>query len=220
MARQPNRGLASSSSGFRIEPGTVGQRTHMTPMSRVAALILALSGTLSSCASDEADPRDGSDSAPPAAGATSDPARDPELVEAAERVVRFLQGELSFSELRVADTVTLRLSPEGSGAQASLPRESLHDRANWVVPTHYGHQSLVPPLALPHLTARSGVHFNCLEYQLASLAPDLARLPHVGIRLAPADNANCLQTWNVTLVFEAIDGQPVLVGALYDQWEW
>lgn len=192
----------------------------MTRMFRVAALIAAFSGTLSSCAPDETDPRVSSEIARPAAEASSDPARDKELVEAAEQVVRFLQGDLPFSEIRVADTVSLQLSPEGGGAQASLPRKSLRDRANWVVPTHYGHQSLVPPSALPHLSARSGVHFNCLEYPLASLAPDLARLPHVGVRLAPRGDANCLQTWNLTLVFEAADGPPVLAGALYDQWEW
>jgi hypothetical protein len=203
----------------------------------VAALMLALTGSLSSCVSDEAhiredsaaaptvvddaDPRIGPEVTPPAAKATSDPAHDPELVHAAERVIRFLQGEVPFGELRLADTVTLRLSPEGGGAQASLPRESLYYRADWVVPTYYGHQSLIPPLSLPHLRARSGVHFKCFEYQLASVAPDLARLPHVGIRLAPHDDdVNCLQTWNMTLIFEANHGSPVLVGALYDQWEW
>jgi hypothetical protein len=101
-----------------------------------------------------------------------------------------------------------------------LPREALRDRANWAVPTHYGRQSFAPPPALTHLTVRSGVHFNCLEYPLISLAPDLARLPHVGVRLATHGDANCLQTWNLTLIFEAADGPPVLVGALYNQWEW
>ncbi len=192
----------------------------MTALSRVAALVLAMCATLGSCASDKTDRRDDSEIAPPAAEATSDPARDPGLVEAAERVVRFLKGELPFSELLVADTVNLRLSPEGGGAQASLPRASLHDRANWIVPTRNGRQTFVPPPALPHLTARSGVHLNCLESPLASVAPDLAGLPHVGIRLAPHGDATCLQTWNLTLVFEATDGPPVLVAALYDQWEW
>jgi hypothetical protein len=195
-------------------------QTDLTSMTRVSAVSLALYGTLISCASAESGSRVGADRNPPAAEATSAPGSDPELVEAAEHVIRFLQGEVPFGELRLADTVTLRLSPQGSGAEVSLPREALHDRANWVVPTYYGHQSLVPPLPLPHLTARSGVHFNCLEYELASLAPDLATLPHVGVRLAPHADPNCLQTWNLTLVFAASDGPPVLVAALYDQWEW
>lgn len=192
----------------------------MTPMSHVALLIAAFGWTFFSCAPDEAGPRADTEITQRTAETTSDPARDPELVETAERVVRFLQGDVPFTELRVADTVTLRLSPEGGGAQASLPRESLRDRANWIVPTRLGHQSLVPPRSLPHLSARSGVHFNCLEYPLTSVAPDLATLPHVGVRLAPHGDASCLQTWNLTLVFEAADGPPVLAGALYDQWEW
>lgn len=192
----------------------------MTPPSRLAALTVALSATIISCASEEPDPRVDSEVARPAAEATSSPARDQELVEAAERVVRFLQGDLPFGEIRVADTVTLRLSPDGGGAQASLPRASLRDRTNWVVPTEHGHQSFVPPPALPHLSARSGVHFNCLEYPLTSVASDLADVPHVGVRLAPHAEANCLQTWNLTLVFEAADGAPVLAAAVYDQWEW
>jgi hypothetical protein len=189
-------------------------------MSRVAAVVLALSGLLSSCASDAADRPDTSAVAPPAAVPATDPARDRDLVEAAERVVRFLQGDLPFDELRLADTVILRLSPQGGGAQAALPRGSLRDRDNWVVPTYYGHQSLVPPVDLPQRTAKAGVHFNCMEYPLSSVSPDLARLPHAGVRLAPHGDANCLQSWNITLVFQASDGPPVLVGALYDQWEW
>jgi hypothetical protein len=189
------------------------------PSIRLTALIVSVAGALVSCASEETVPGDGPEMAVPAVAATADPARDSALVAAAERVVRFRRGEASPSELRLADTVILRLAPEGGGAQVALPRDALADPAGWAVPTHYGQQSLVPP-PLPHLTARPGVHFNCLERRLASVAPDLVRLPHVGVRLAPAADANCLQTWNVTLVFAAGDGPPVLVAALYDQWEW
>jgi hypothetical protein len=188
------------------------------PLARVAALSVALAATLSACTSDEAS-HAGADS-PSAAGITSDAASGAELVEAAERVIRFLQGDLPFDAVRVADTVTLRLSPEGGGAQTSLPRESLRDPANWVVPTGHVHQSLVPPSGLPEVTARAGVHFNCLEYTLTSVAPELADLPHVGVRLTPHGDTNCLQTWNLTLVFQATAGPPVLTAALYDQWEW
>jgi hypothetical protein len=184
---------------------------------RLPALIVAAAGPLCSCGSDEATPGDGP--APSAAEAPATPARDPALVAAAEGVIRFLRGEAPFGELRLADTVILRVVPEGGGAQASLPRGALVDPAGWAVPTHFGPQSLVPP-PLPHVTAKPGVHFNCLEYRLAAVAPELARLPHVGVRLAPRADADCLQTWNLTLVFAAGGGPPVLVAALYDQWEW
>jgi hypothetical protein len=188
---------------------------------RVSALIVGLGGTLGSCAPEEAGPPASSEMPPPVSEAMPDSARDIELVQAAESVVRFLRGELSFSELRTADTVTLRLSPEGGGTRTSLQRESLGDPANWAVPTSIGErQSLIPPPSLTQLTTKPGVHFNCLEYPLASRAPDLAALPHVGVRLTATGAASCLQTWNLTVVFEAGDGPPVLREALYDQWEW
>jgi hypothetical protein len=73
---------------------------------------------------------------------------------------------------------------------------------------------------LTKLTAKEGRHFKCLEYPLASLFPDLAKLPHVGVKLEPDNAGSCLQTWNATFVFDASTKPARLVGAVYDQWEW
>jgi hypothetical protein len=145
-----------------------------------------------------------------------------DAVEAAVRVVQFLRGEAGFEALYLADTVVLRLAPEGGGAFIALERERLRDRATWAVPTGTGRsQSLVPPPTLTELSVRAGAHLNCLEYRLATRAPDLAGLPHVGTMLAPAGDAtNCLQTWNLTLVFDPATRPPLLIAAVYDQWEW
>jgi hypothetical protein len=70
------------------------------------------------------------------------------------------------------------------------------------------------------LTTRVGRHFNCLEYPLSSRYPELARLPHVGARLEPADAGSCLQSWNLTFVYDAGPRPPVLVAVVRDQWEW
>ncbi len=61
---------------------------------------------------------------------------------------------------------------------------------------------------------------NCAEYPLSSRFPELARLPHVGTKLEPGDASSCLQTWNLTLVFDPNQRPPTLVAAVYDQWEW
>jgi hypothetical protein len=122
----------------------------------------------------------------------------------------------------MGDTVTLHLSPEGGGAQARIPRELLRNPANWAVPSagSQGTYRLAPPAGMTILTARAGSHFNCLEYPLSSRFPDLATLPHVGMKLEPAELESCLQTWNVTFVFDPLESTPVLVAAIYDQWEW
>lgn len=143
------------------------------------------------------------------------------LVAAAADVMRFLRGEASADVLLASDTVILRLSPEGGGARAALPRELQRDRMNWSVATGTGErQSLVPPPSLTELTLKPGVHFNCMEYDLATRAADLAARPHVGARLLPDDHTSCLQSWNLTLVFDTAGGSPTLIGAIYDQWEW
>lgn len=190
-------------------------------MLRVSGLIVAVCGMLASCSPEGSIPRGDPEAPPPVREAPTDLARDAELVQAAEDVVQFLRGELSFSALRTADTISLRLSPEGGGTQTSLQRESLSDPANWSVITPAGERrSLVPPRSLTQVTAKPGVHFNCLEYSLASRAPDLAGLPHVGVKLTENGAESCLRTWNVTLVFDATEGPPVLRAAIYDQWEW
>jgi hypothetical protein len=60
---------------------------------------------------------------------------------------------------------------------------------------------------------------NCREYPLSSIHEELARYPHVGIRLAYGTDS-CLQSRNFTLVFDPNEKPPTLIAAVYDQWEW
>jgi hypothetical protein len=59
-----------------------------------------------------------------------------------------------------------------------------------------------------------------MEYPLASRAPTLADLPHVGAKLDAGAGSTCLSTWNATFVFEQGVSPPRLVAVVYDQWEW
>jgi hypothetical protein len=144
-----------------------------------------------------------------------------ELDEAAKQIIGFLRGDLGFDRVRLADTVTLYVSPEGGGTRAAIAREQLRDRSNW---RGRGHgravYSFVPPKDLTKLTTRVGRHLKCLEYPLSSRFPELARLPHVGTKLEPVDASSCLQTRNLTLVFDPNQRPPTLVAAVYDQFEW
>lgn len=38
--------------------------------------------------------------------------------------------------------------------------------------------------------------------------------------LEPPIPESCLKSWNLTLVFDPRERPPVLVAAVYDQWEW
>ena len=49
--------------------------------------------------------------------------------------------------------------------------------------------------------------------------PELAHYPHVGVRLGRDEAARCLQTWNVTFVFNEDAAAPRLTAVVYDQWE-
>ena len=60
---------------------------------------------------------------------------------------------------------------------------------------------------------------NCREQPLERKFPRLARFPHVGTMLEPERARSCLQTWNMTFVFDTSEG-PRLIAAVYDQWEW
>ena len=68
------------------------------------------------------------------------------------------------------------------------------------------------------MVTREGKHLNCFEYDLSSRADGVAHLPHVGTMLSSGDS--CLQSWNVTFLFDPEEEKPTLVGAVYDQWEW
>lgn len=143
------------------------------------------------------------------------------LDEAARGIVGFLRGEVPFDRIRVADTVTFYVSPEGGGAtRTARGRQQLRDRSSWRVHALGAEVSLVPPRELTRLTTRVGGHVKCLEYRLSSTFPELARLPHVGTRLDPGEGSSCLQTRNVTFVFDPSERPPTLVAVVYDQWEW
>ena len=145
---------------------------------------------------------------------------DSSLVRAARDVVAFLAGELAFDSLRLADTVELRVAPEGGGASRRMGRDALRTPAAWAASSAAGRVSLVPPAGYTTLAVATGRHFNCQEQELATRAPDLATRPHVGVRLQPDSAASCLQSWNATLVFDTTSGQARLAAVLYDQWEW
>jgi hypothetical protein len=141
------------------------------------------------------------------------------LDSAARRVVEFLRGKLSFDQVELSNTVTLSVAPEGGGGRATFAREQLRQPSAWRVRS-MGHVfALAPPPGLTELTTKVGRHFNCGEQSLASKFPRLGKLPHVGTMLAPANMSSCLQTWNMTFVFDSGD-RARLVAAVYDQWEW
>jgi hypothetical protein len=143
------------------------------------------------------------------------------FVAAAETVIDFLRGDTGFNALSLSDTVTFHLAPEGGGGVAKAPAADLRDRTAWRVPGPRGHSyNLVPPAGLSRLTTRFRRHVRCFEYDLEDEFPELAPMPHVGARLEPADRTSCLQTWNLTLVFEAGTMPPRLSAVVYDQWEW
>lgn len=155
----------------------------------------------------------------PASGDTLDFTNDV-LEAAAADVIAFLRGAPLSERVQLADTVVLRISPEGGGARRALDRGSLREPANWVVVSNGQRYSLVPPRELTKTTTRAGSHFNCMEYPLSSRFPELAPLPHAGVKLEPDASSSCLQSWNVTFVFDSAARPPMVVAAVYDQWEW
>jgi hypothetical protein len=147
-------------------------------------------------------------------------AADARLEGAARRVVGFLRGGLPFDAVALADTVELRVAPEGGGAVRRLSRDVLRDRAAWTVGASRRRASFVPPPGYSTEAVRVGRHFACHAQDLAARAPDLASRPHVGVRLQPPGAGSCLQSWNVTFVFDTTKRDARLVAALYDQFEW
>lgn len=183
-------------------------------MSRRAVAVAAAACLLLVCCSRESTQVAAPTGSPSAPGAS-------ELTEAAAEVVDFLRGVTRFDELEVAPVVTLRLAREGGGNVVELSRETLRDPLNWEVPSAGGGDgySFVPPEGAGDLQLAEGRHFNCLEYDLSSRADVDPDLPHVGTRLSdPA--GSCLNSWNVTFLFQPGTDPPILVGAVYDQWEW
>jgi hypothetical protein len=141
------------------------------------------------------------------------------LDSAARQVVAFLRGEAPFSSIELADTVALYLGKEGGGTRKAMARAQLRRPSSWSIQSRAGTFSFAPPHTHTRLSTKPGAHFICTERQLASSFPQLASLPHVGTMLEPEKRDSCLQTWNVTFVFDDRD-RPRLVAAVYDQWEW
>jgi hypothetical protein len=153
---------------------------------------------------------------PPAKNGNSSAAT---LDAAARRIVDFLRGKASFDQINLSDTVTLSVTPEGGGGEATFAKQQLRDPSAWRVRSGSHVYSLAPPTGMTKLTTRVGRHYNCGEQSLAANFPRLAQLPHVGTELAPANMSSCLQAWNMTFVFDT-SSRPRLVAAVYDQWEW
>ena len=142
------------------------------------------------------------------------------LEHTAREIVEFLRDNAAFETIRLADTATLYLSPEGGGTRTAFSRDQLRRPSQWVLRSGRQTYAFAPPPALKKMTAKADIHFNCLEYPLALRFPELAKLPHVGVKLEPDSAGSCLQTWNATFVFDPNARPPRLVAAVYDQWEW
>ncbi len=182
------------------------------------ALLVACVGYGCSGSGPDADPAQ-ADTLPPAQPAES-PHEDV-FVAAAVTVIDFLRGEAEFDALDLADTVTFHLAPEGGGGTVEVPAVDLRDRSAWRVRSGGGQiHALVPPTGLSRLETRFGRHMRCFEYALEDDFPELAGRPHVGTRLEPSEMSSCLQSWNLTLVFQADTLPPRLAAVVYDQWEW
>lgn len=187
-------------------------------MFRIHAFATALT-TIIACSGESRTPPD-STRAAPADTASVSLARAEELERTAKEFVGFLRGDVAFATIRLADTVVLYLSPEGGGTRTVFAREQLRYPLRWVLRTGRQTYTFAPPASFTKLTAKAGRHFNCLEYPLESRFPELARLPHVGVKLEPDSAGSCLQSWNATFVFDATAQPARLVAAVYDQWEW
>ncbi|HMI45599.1 MAG TPA: hypothetical protein VK491_05480 [Gemmatimonadaceae bacterium] len=144
---------------------------------------------------------------------------DATLDSAARRVVEFLRGNAASDQIELSDSVTLLVAPEGGGGRATFTREQLRQSSAWQVRSGGRIFSFTPPSGMTKLTTKVGRHFNCNEQSLATKFPRLAQLPHVGTVLAPTNRTSCLQTWNMTFVFDT-NSRPRIVAAVYDQWEW
>lgn len=182
-------------------------------------LLIGICAVVASCSGDRGPGAD-STRASTSGNPTSAVHTDAELDSAARTVLSFLRGQATIDSTHLADTVVLYLTPEIGGGRNILTRAQLRDRTRWVIQLQGHNYSLVPPTTLPKLTTKVGRHFRCGDYPLSTVYPDLARLPHVGVRLEPDHLDSCLQTWNVTFVFDAAVRPPRLVAAVYDQFEW
>jgi hypothetical protein len=149
--------------------------------------------------------------------ATNPPQR---LEAAATAAARFLAGFEPFDKLDLADTVDLYVAPDGGGARARVPRERLRDPKAWQVESGGQVRSFAPNGLRTRVITAVGRYMNCQPSDLKTRFPQLAAVPHVGVRLEPPRVKSCLETWNATFLFDTTGGRTRIVGAVYDQWEW
>ena len=139
------------------------------------------------------------------------------LDSAARAVLGYLRGE--GGTIVLADTVALYVGKEAGGTRTAYPRAQLAHPSMWVARSNRGNYRFMPPSTLGKLTVKPGVHFICTEHKLAESFPELAKRPHVGVKLESDVGDSCLQSWNVTFVFDD-SIKPRLIAAVYDQFEW
>jgi hypothetical protein len=179
---------------------------------------LVVAFLLAACSGREGD--SDADTSAPADTATVGSAGAARLEAAARNVIAFLQGRAPFDSIALSDTVTLYVAPEGGGGRSVYRREQLRQQASWKVLALQRSLSVAPSAVLTKLTTKVGRHLYCGgENDLATWYPELATRPHVGTILVPEQMESCLQSWNLTLVFDSAE-QARLVAAVYDQYEW
>jgi hypothetical protein len=179
---------------------------------------LVVAFLLAACSRREGD--SAADTTAPADTATVGPAAAAHLEAVARNVIAFLQGGAPFDSIALSDTVTLYVAPEGGGGRSVYRKEELRQRSSWKVVALQRTVPVAPSARVSKLTTKAGRHLNCgREYDLATWYPELATRPHVGTTLVPEQMESCLQSWNLTLVFDSAE-QARLVAAVYDQYEW
>jgi hypothetical protein len=192
----------------------------------IEATLWATCVFLAACGGKEPAPK-ASDSAVSAAPAvttadtvtTPAPAAVAPLDSAARAVLAFLRREKAFSTIVLADSVEIYVGKDAGGTRTMYAREELQRPSMWVGRSKLGNYKFAPPSTHVVSSVKRGVHFNCTERKLAESFPQLARRPHVGVMLEPEFRENCMQTWNVTFVFDD-SIKPRLIAAVYDQFEW
>lgn len=203
----------------RCGPGNPGEVAALTTCGRRSwSYFFLVAFLLAGCGEQEGD--SAPDTATPADTAAVGAAEAPRLEVAARTVIAFLKGRVPFDSVALDDTVTLHVAPEGGGGRTVYRREELRQRSSWKVVALQRSLSVAPSARVTKLTTKAGRHLNCgREYDLATWYAELAMQPHVGTTLVPEQMESCLQSWNLTLVFDSVRN-PRLVAAVYDQWEW
>ena len=145
----------------------------------------------------------------------------PDYVGAAKRVLAFLRGEGTLDGVALADQVRL-VAPISPWSARKISGDSRHQRGEWYVVWRGNRYALTPPARRAELKTREGYHLLCdMPRSLASIGMwRYTTSPHVGTTLVFQPRESCLQTWNLTFVFDAVKEEPTLIAVVYDQWEW